>query len=370
MSPGSPKKPLRAPTLADVGRVAGVSAVAASAVLNGSRTSSRISAKTRARILEAAAKLDYRVNAAARALARQRMHTIGVAVVVRGGDLDHYFLEVFNGVLARAAKENQNATVFTLHNWDDDTARLSSFCDGRIDGMILVGPLFPTERAKELPPHTPFVSLHANHPLPGVVNIESDEETGAYNMVRHLIDRGHRRILHLSGGAGLLGAQRRLRGYQRALIDCGVMPDDNLVAEAGFNMSDGRRATREWLARSVRQPLPDAVFCVNDRVALGCMEVMAERGFKVPGDISIAGFDDSLAARTSLPQLTTVRQNLRDMGSAAVESLLTHVEHRRNPELPVTWGPIVFPTELVLRSSVAAPPARARRIAALPAAPA
>ena len=109
MPRSSKKKTHRAATLADVGREAGVSAMAASAVLNGARTSSRISPDTRARILEAAARLQYRPNAAARALIRRSMNTLGVACVIQEGSLNHYFLEVLNGVLETAARHAASA---------------------------------------------------------------------------------------------------------------------------------------------------------------------------------------------------------------------------------------------------------------------
>ena len=110
--PSAPRKRSNRPaTLADVGREAGVSAMAVSAVLNGARTSTRISRETRARIREAAIKLQYRPNAAARALAQRRMNTIGVAAVINeGGEFDHYFLEAFNGVIHSAALHNQTAS--------------------------------------------------------------------------------------------------------------------------------------------------------------------------------------------------------------------------------------------------------------------
>src|SRR5438270_442012 len=126
-------KSMRAATLADVGRAAGVSAMAASTVLNGAQTSSRIAPETRERILEAAARLRYRPNAAARALANRRMDTLGVAAVIDSGELNHYFLEVFNGILEAAARREQNVTVFALHDWGRDPARLHDLCDGRID---------------------------------------------------------------------------------------------------------------------------------------------------------------------------------------------------------------------------------------------
>lgn len=354
---GSKKiKLVRAATLADVGRAAGVSAMAASAVLNGARTSSRISEKTRQRILQAAGRLHYRANVAARALANRRMHTIGVAAVIDEGELNHYFLEVFNGILAAAARHEQNTTVFTLHNWGADAARLPGLCDGRIDGLILIAPTFDPPHTI-LPAHTPFVSIHANSRLPGVVNIESDEEQGAYEMVRLLLAQGHRRIMHIAGPAGQVGPERRIRGYQRALAGARIKPDPGLIVPAGYNTDQARAALRQWLRRHAGQLLPQAIFCANDSAALGCMEVLAELGLRVPADVSVAGFDDTLAARIAVPQLTSVRQPLRAMGVRAVELLLARIEQTSAPAKPV-----IFPVDLVPRASVTAPPAADRKV--------
>ena len=362
----SVRKPVRAATLVDVGRAAGVSAMAVSAVLNGAKTSSRIAPETRTRILKAAALLQYRPNAAARALAQRRMNTLGVAAVINdGGELDHYFLEVFNGVITAAALHHQNTTVFALHNWDRDAARIPGFCDGRIDGLILIGPVLGHESSNLFPPHTPFVALHANSPLPGVVNIESDEETGAYEIVRHLIAHGHQRILHISGGRGLTGAERRIRGWRRAFASVHLPCDDRWLVEGTFSVEGGRCALRSWLDRSVGELMPQAIFCASDAIAVGCLEVLAEARLRVPADISVVGFDDTQAARATIPQLTTVRQPLRAMGMRAVDTLLERIRHHHgHGELP-TRGTIVFPAEIVVRASVAAP-APNRPVLALP----
>jgi LacI family transcriptional regulator len=358
MPRSSKKKHPHAATLADVGREAGVSAMAASAVLNGARTSSRISPETRARILEASARLQYRPNAAARALIRRRMNTLGVASVVSDGNLNHYFLEVLNGVLETAARHGQNITVFTLEDWRQDVTRLAGFCDGRIDGMILVGPLFDADIAARLPAHTPFVSIHANTPLPGIPDLESDEEAGAFAAVSRLAALGHRRILHLAGPEGLSGPARRLAGYRRALETAGLAFDPALVGVAGFTEFGGRDALRAWFAAHSDRPLPSAVFCANDGVGTGCLEALAAAGLRVPEDVSVVGFDDTLAARTTLPQLTTVRQPLRRMGAGAVELLLEQLR------LGTTVPPPIFPTEFILRASVSAPPCEALRVPA------
>jgi len=358
------KRPIRAATLADVGRAAGVSAMAASAVLNAPRTSSRIASETRARILTAAARLRYRPNAAARALADRRMNTLGVAAVVDSGELNLYFIGILNGILAAAARHGQNTTVFTLVDWERDAARLPAFCDGRIDGLILIGPVLSREAIRALPDHTPFAALHPNIPLPGSINLESDEETGAYEMVRELIARGHRRILHISGQRGLLGAERRIRGYRRALAAARIPFDASLLMDAGFSRDEGRRTMRKWLERSLGQLLPHAIFCGNDGSAIGCLEAMAEVGLKVPEDVSLVGFDDTLAARTTMPQLTTVRQPLHAMGSRAVETLLARIRHHPGHTAPESQETIVFPTEIVWRDSVGTPAAAQKMVPA------
>ena len=348
-------RPEHAATLADVGRAAGVSAMAVSTALNQAHTSSRISARTRERILQAAATLNYRPNIAARALATRRMQTIGVAAVMNGGELNDYFMEVFKGILASAARHGQNTTVFALQNWGADAARLPDLCDGRIDGVILVAPNMSLPETI-LPAHTPFVSVHANSNLSGVPNIESDEEQGACDLVRLLIAKGHRRIMHLTGPMELTGGIRRVRGYKRALANAKIALDPELIVPATFNPAGTAAALRQWLCRHTGRLLPQAVFCGNDSAAMGCMETLAGLGLRVPEDISVAGFDDTLVARISVPQLSSVRQPLHEMGARAVDLLLDRIE-QANDKPPITTAKsIILPVEIISRASISAPP--------------
>jgi LacI family transcriptional regulator len=360
------RRSLRAATLVDVGREAGVSAMAVSAVLNGARTSSRIAAATQERIRTAAARLQYRPNAAARALAARRMNTLGVAAVVEGGELNLYFLGVLTGILGAAARAGQNTTVFSLHDWQADAARLPGWCDGRIDGMILVAPRLEAAAIRALPRHTPFAALHPNLSLPGAVNLESDEESGAFQLVSGLIARGHRRILHLTGGRGLVGPARRLRGYRQALAAAGISVRADWMVESGLSTREGRQSLRGWLRKSAGRPLPDAIFCANDACAIGALEALAEIGLRVPDDIALAGFDDTLAARTTVPQLTTVCQPLAEMGARAVDALLGRLERPTPAQRSSGTERLVFPTEPVWRASVGGPLASPRLVPGIP----
>ncbi len=325
--------------------------MAVSAVLNGSNSSVRISEETQVRIRKAAADLKYRPNIAARALVNRRMNTIGTFMLVEGMELNHYFLEVFNGIIAGASKHNQNVTVFTLDTWADAKAQLERAFDGRIDGMILIAPTVGEEFAKGMNADMPCVSLHANVDIDGVVNLESDEEKGAYDMVTFLIEKGHRRIMHLAGPRGLLGAERRIKGYQAALADAGIETEESLLRSTAYSDVDARAVVKQWLRENTLESLPDAIFCANDQMALGCVEALSENGVRVPEDVSVCGFDDTLVARVTVPPLTTVRQPLREMGVEAVSMLLKRIEGEDDGgEGKMTS--IVFPTELVVRKSV------------------
>ena len=350
-------KSVRSPTLNDVGRAAGVSATTVAAVLNHGNPPWSLSPKTRERIVAAAAKLQYRPNAVARALANRRMHTnqlMHTLGVVVGGEYNDYFFEVLNGIIAAASRHGQNTTVFTLHDWSDSSARLHAFCDGRVDGVILLAPTF--DRSQAAPPeHVPFVSIHGNCSIPGIVNIESDEERGAQALVLHLLALGHRRIMHLTGPVGLVGAERRIRGYQRALDAAGIPFDPQLQLTAGYTTPQGRDAMCRWLQRQTGEPLPHAVFCANDACALGCLEAFAEVGLRAPDDVSVAGFDDTFTARASVPQLMSVRQPLAEMGAQAVELLLARIERRGAVSRTVPRS-VVFPVDLAPRASVGSPP--------------
>lgn len=341
----------RAPTLADVGRAAGVSAMAVSAVLNGSSSSVRISSETEERIRKAAKELNYRPNIAARALVNRRMNTIGAFIVVEGNELNHYFLEVFNGIIEGASKHNQNVTVFTLETWSNAKAQLERAFDGRIDGMILIAPIVTNEFTKGMDPNMPCVSLHANESIDRLINLESDEEKGAYEIVKLLIEKGHRRIMHLSGPRGLLGPERRISAYQRALAESGIEADEDLLRSMAYSDIEARAVMKEWLQTHSREEVPDAVFAANDSMALGCIEALASEGIRVPEDVSVVGFDDTLVARVTVPPLTTVRQPLREMGSKAVSVLMDLIDDKKEGEAEEV-GPLVYPTEIVERMSV------------------
>jgi LacI family transcriptional regulator len=348
-----PRRPRHAATLADVGREAGVSAMAASAVLNGAKTSARVSDETRARVLAAAKRLNYRPNATARGLAGRRMNTLGVVAILAGDEPNQYFLEVFNGIIRGAADTGQTTTVFTLDDWAEAQRRIPGFCDGRIDGLVLLAPLLGPDAAAWLPEHTPIVAVHANHPIAGVTNLESEEEDGAYRMVRHMLALGHRRVLMVGGPADSVGAERRVQGYLRAHASLGIRPPPDHELRTSYSVDGGRGTLEHWFARHRGDPLPDAIFAASDAIALGCIDRLAARGLRVPDDVSVVGFDDTVLARSI--RMATVRQPLGELGRQAVHTLVRRIESQREGLSTREHATILLPTEIVDGVTLAAP---------------
>ncbi|MHB8637064.1 MAG: LacI family DNA-binding transcriptional regulator [Fimbriimonadaceae bacterium] len=348
MSDTSGRRRNVAPTLQDIANEAGVSAMAVSVVLNASASSTRVSAATRLRIIEAAKKLRYRPNAVARGLQRRRMDTIGVVGVVDSEEINVYFLELLNGIIKGVDANGQNMMVFSIHDWTVDEARIATFCDGRVDGMLLIAPRPSPRLAQLLPHHTPLVAIHSSLDLPGVPNLSTDSEAGAHDIVKHLLGFGHRRILHIAGPTEVTDAVARINGYSRALKEAGIALDPDLIVPGSYTLSSGRESMGAWLRAHKGCELPTAVFGANDAAAAGAIEALNENGYSLPTDVSVIGFDDSLMARLCNPRLTTLRQPLREMGKRAVELLLGQIETNNTPTSES------FPTELVLRDSVVA----------------
>lgn len=340
-------------TLEDVAREAGVSIMAASVVLNGARSSARVSEATRERIKKAAEKLSYRSPGVRRERRRQKVQTIGVVARKLGEEINLYVLEMLDSVLEATSEHRKNAQVFHVSEWQHDRKDLVQFAASDVDALVFVGPYFDDAFLRDLPADVRVAAIHPNSRLKRAVNLDIDNEAGGFLATRHLIELGHRRIMHLPGPLHLAGSAARYEGYKRAIAESGLQLDLDLVLPGGYGSAFAKQTMLHYLEEEAGTELPTAAFCCNDSVAVGCMEALAEYGFEVPRHVSIVGFDDSLAARMTLPPLTTVRQPLREMGRKAVELLIAS----KFPEDGLSESGLHrFPIELVRRASVYAPP--------------
>ena len=306
----------RAVTMADVARQAGVSRTAVSFVLNENNDVA-IPPATRSRIVEAAAQLGYRPHAAAQALARQRSGWYGLVTEIVTSPLA---VEVIRGAQQRAWAEERFLLIAPS---EDELAMevpaIEKLLEQRVEGIIIAA---TWHRAVVVPKNAhdvPCVLVNcydADGRLPSIV---PDEVGGGRTAARVLLDAGHERVGHVTLTPGIPAQRGRLQGFRAELADAGVTLADDLVVEGDGSAESGYRGAAELLDRDDR---PTAIFCGNDRMAMGAFDAAKERGLSIPHDISIVGFDDQEFLAESLrPGLTTVALPFEEMGARGVSML-------------------------------------------------
>lgn len=330
-------------TLDDVARLAGVSPATASRVLSNSPRAVR--PELRARVIEAAARLAYTPNAHARALARSASDIVGLVV----HDIaDPYFSSIAAGV-TRVAEEEGAMVVLgtTLRDPEREIEYVSVLRAQRARAIVLVGSRSVDEEltgrlAAELAAFQTTGGRVAcvSQPGLGVPTVQPDNLAGARRLARRLSELGHSRFAILSGPSHLLTARERLDGFIEGLTDQGATASE--VIEGAFTRDGGYTAVTELLKHGTSAT---CVFAVNDVMAVGAMAALRERGMSVPGDMSVAGFDDIATLRDTIPALTTVRLPLEEMGEQAARLTLLPGP-RRN-----AGRPIKAPGQVILRDS-------------------
>jgi LacI family transcriptional regulator len=331
-------------TIKDVARRAGVSVATVSRVLNKSGPVSPDAAK---RIHEAADALHYVPHGGARSLITAKTSTIGVLLPdLYGG----FFSEMIRGIDQTAQQHGYHLLLSGSHNRRAEMEAAMRAMRGRTDGLIAMSPHFDAATLVEnLPPTLPVVllSCEASSDVEHVIAI--DNAGGAEAMVRHLIALGHGRIAMVMGEKGHFDTAERLQGYRRALASAGIAPRPEYEAQGDFSETSGYSAVQQLLQLAER---PTAIFCANDSMAIGGLAAASELGVRVPGDLTMVGFDDIPLAQYLSPPLTSVHVPVFEMGARAVSRLIAVLKGE-----PVEEGRSVrLPTRLVVRSSCAAPP--------------
>lgn len=307
-------------TQGDVARVAGVAPRTVSNVINDVP---HVSDRVRARVLAAIDELGYRPNRAAQRLRTGRSRTIGVILP----ELDvGYFAEMARLIVEEAEAHGLTVLVTqTLGLRDRELEVLDKFRDQQPDGIIL-SPIGVSSTQLESYVHEiPIVLLGEQLELSPVDHISIDNVAATREMVQHLIDGGRTRIAFVgqSRTRELHMAELRLRGYREALTANGLPTDSSLEREVdGYHRADGARAVDELIAEGVAF---DAVFGVNDLLALGAIRSLADAGLEVPRDVAVAGFDDVDDARYSIPRLTTVAPDKPAIARESVRRLLVRI---------------------------------------------
>jgi LacI family transcriptional regulator len=306
-------------TIADVAERAKVSKTTVSHVLSGKRP---VAASTRQRIEHVIEELGFRPNTLARNLRMQRTQMIALIIP----DITNPYYPMLARGLQDALVE-QGYHAFLCNTDGDKEQEIAFIADAvqrKVDGIIVSSLHERTQDLVEfIEEGVTFVSLGPCIEHPAVDRVSTDDQQGALHATRYLIQHGHQRIGMIGGVPHLTPSKERFAGYCKALEEAHIPFYATLFAEGDFMRAGGVRAMRKLMAQS---ELPTAIFCANDLMAIGAMDVARELGIRIPEDIAIVGYDDIEVASLVSPALTTVLNPGYDMGKTAGRLLLERLQ--------------------------------------------
>ncbi|MBU4337560.1 MAG: LacI family transcriptional regulator [Actinobacteria bacterium] len=355
----------KVPTVYDVASLAGVSIATVSRVF---RRPQEVTAQTRETVQRAVRELGYVPSGSARSLAARRSGAIGLCfpdfdgmdeieplhfsdepVVVRQDPAhglkpspDRYIAEVMRGVQLEAWRHATAVTVAIANGRRG--AEVFDDLAGRVDGLVTLSRTIPDEQLMHFARRLPVVVVAGPRAGDDYDHVTTDNAGGMRALTEHLLtDHGVRELVYVAGPAASPDDRARFSGFRAALRAAGLQPPRGPVARGAFTRSGGREVGRTLLAAG---PLPRAVVCGNDQMALGLLDVLAGAGIRVPQDVIVTGFDGIVPGDLSRPRLTTVRQPTIELGRAAVELLRRRMAEPAHPS-----ESRVLAVEVLLRES-------------------
>ncbi len=336
------------PTIKDVARACDVSVATVSYVINGTRV---LKPDTRARVLKAMEEMNFHPNAVARGLSSKRVHTLGVHCGVIQADefiTNPYAAGILGGILGCASQAGFDVTLFT-NRWENTQKSAPAVRDGRTDGLIAIAPPLSCDLLEGLSSlGMPLVGVSAQSRL-GIPVVDVDNVAGARMAARHLIELGHTRIAAILGNDDLSSCAPRRAGF------CDALAQSNLPIRAQWLVSsrfDGSLVFEQTRALLRGRQRPTAICAGNDTIAIAVIEAARSVGVSVPHQLSVVGFDDLPLATIVTPNLTTIRQPLRDIGACAASLLIERMKGHETPEDQSHW----LCPELIVRDSTSTAP--------------
>lgn len=321
-------------TLADVAAKAGVSRALVSIVI---RDAPGASTATRQRVLRAAEELGYRPDVRARLLARSQSRLIGTVFGMAGT----FHFDVLDGLYTAAEDRGYELILSALTQSRGEERAVQSLQDFRFDALIMIGP--DTERPT-LAGKVPLVLVGWHVGDPAVDSVRTSDADGMKLAVDHLVERGHRRIVHVDGGDGTISKSRRDE-FLRAMAAHGLTADARVLT-GGLTRLEGYTAARTMLDDP---QLPTAVIGFNDEVAVSVLEAFLHAGYRVPQDVSVIGWDNSQVSKLPHIRLTTVSQDPRLMAKLAVDRAIARIEGT-----PIQQRDVVLEPTLMVRATTGA----------------
>jgi DNA-binding LacI/PurR family transcriptional regulator len=312
-----------------------------------------VSPKTRKKVLDAVEQLGYIPNGVARGLRRSRMNAIGVMVSVHSTSFfeDHCHGPITESAIFAAQQFEQSATLYFPRSSPELPERLSLYCDGRCDGLVLIGQKSDSDFVTKLKARSfPFVCVTEAWEGSDVPYVDADQVGMADTLAEHLLELGHKRFAVFMGDDMQVNVTQRLGGCQRAFARHGISLTDITYVPGTYGPKSGYDRTFVLLADTDRSDWPTAIICFNDYLALESIKALNELGLACPSDMSVVGIDNARESITSPIPLTTVRLPLIELGQQAVEMLLSIIDG--TPDEPLQRN---IPGELIVRQSTAPP---------------
>ncbi|MBR8658029.1 MULTISPECIES: LacI family DNA-binding transcriptional regulator [Bacillales] len=326
-------------TIYDVAKKAGVSISTVSRVINNT---GRISAKTKKRVLDVIEQLGYQPSVVASALTGKRTRTIGLIIP---DVANPFFAELARRVEDRGRELGFNLLMCnTDNNPDTEDMYLSLLRQKSVDGII-IGTNARNHRVLRelLEENLPVALIAQDIPELMIDVVAVDDYLGGYQAAQHLVSLGHKRIAILVGNMNRTSDKYRLEAFRQALEDHGLELTEDLVIRTDYSREDGKRAARELLTSPKR---PTAIFACFDFLAIGVYQAAKELGLRIPDDVSVVGFDNTILASIVDPPLTTIAQPIDEMGRQVMDLLVREIEGDKK-----TKQRVILPPELIIRQS-------------------
>lgn len=328
------------PTIYDVAKLSGLSKTTVSRVINNH---SYVSEEKKNRVLKAMKELNYTPNPSARKLRGQVTTTIGVIVPKI---INPFFSYLVDSIEQVAYKKGYHVLIFQSNeDKEKELAFLNLLKTKQVDGIIMTSIENDWSLIEPFTEYGPILLCNEYVNNANVPIVRLNQYKGAYIGVKHLLEKGHRKIGYCTGG---LFAEEgkdkdRNQGYQKALQEAGIQPDPKWIFVNQHNIEDGKQVVKKILSMEDR---PTAIFTGSDEIAGGMMIEAKESGLSIPNDLAIIGFDDQPLAQMLDPKLTTIRQPIDQMGIKAMEILIDMLNDSES-----TVETFELPIELVVRSS-------------------
>lgn len=312
-------------TVNDVAKKAGVSSSTVSRVISDSP---KISQATKVKVIEAMDELGYYPNANARSLARNKTGTIGVIMPTTSEELflNPFFPEALRGIVRGASNTEYDLLLSTNTEKDEELKNIKNFIrSSKVDGIILMSSKIDDECINYLRSiDFPFSLIGSPYDFVDKINhVDNDNYMAGYELTKHLIMIGRKKIAMIAGDKNLIVTKKRVEGYKSALLENGISFDEDLLFTGSFDEETGYKYGKEIASM---ENMPDALIVTDDLVAFGAIQLFEKFNVKIPEDIAVASFNNSILSRYSNPPLTSVDIHAVELGRESMNLLIEAME--------------------------------------------